>query len=75
MNRPTEWIEEDRNEIVSTIVDGVVAQMTLEQICQAVWDMHYEHIVWQDWTDLWDLAEDYSPELLDQFNEPESKLD
>ena len=75
MNRPTEWIEEDREEVVSAIVDGLVSQLTLEQLRQIVWDLHYEQTIWQDWTDLWDLAEDYAPELLDQFNEPESKLD
>jgi hypothetical protein len=73
MNRPTKWIEEDRNEIVSKIVEGMVSQLTLEQMRQIVWDLHYEQTVWQEWVDLWDLAEDYAPELLDQFKEPESE--
>jgi hypothetical protein len=75
MNRPTEWIEEDREDIVTAIVDGMISQLTFEQMRQVVWDLYYEQTIWQEWTDLWDLAEDYSPELLDQFNEPESKLD
>jgi hypothetical protein len=74
MNRPTKWIEEDRNEIVSKIVEGMVSQLTLEQMRQIVWDLHYEQTVWQEWVDLWDLAEDYAPELLDQLKEPESEL-
>lgn len=74
MNRPTEWIEEDREDIVTAIVDGMISQLTFEQMRQVVWDLYYEQTIWQEWTDLWDLAEDYSPELLDQFNEPESKL-
>jgi hypothetical protein len=74
MNRPSEWIEEDREDVVTAIVDGIVSQLTLEQMRQIVWDLHYEQTIWQDWPDLWDLAEDYSPDLLDQFNEPESGL-
>jgi hypothetical protein len=73
MNRPTKWIEEDREGIVTAIVDGMVSQLTLEQMRQIVWDLHYEQTVWQEWVDLWDLAEDYAPELLDQFKEPESE--
>ena len=73
MNRPTKWIEEDRNEIVSKIVEGMVSQLTLEQMRQIVWDLHYEQTVWQEWVDLWDLAEDYAPEVLEQFEEPESE--
>jgi hypothetical protein len=41
---------------------------------QIVWDLHYEEIVWKPWVEIWDLAEDYAPDLLARFNEPESKL-
>ena len=74
MNKPAEWVEDDREDIVIAIVDGMVSQLTLEQMRQIVWDLHYEQTVWQEWVDLWDLAEDYAPELLDQFKEPESEL-
>jgi hypothetical protein len=72
MTKPEKWIEEDRGEIASTIVDGIVSEMTLERMRQIVWDLHYEEIVWKPWREIWDLAEEYAPELLDKFNEPSS---
>jgi hypothetical protein len=73
MNLPSEWIEDDRMDVVTAIVDGMISQLTLEQMRQIVWDLHYEQTIWQEWVDLWDLAEDYAPELLEQFKEPESE--
>ena len=52
MNRPTEWIEEDREEVVETIVNGMIAEMTFEEMRKHVWDMLYENLIWQDWSDL-----------------------
>jgi len=62
-------IEEDREEIVEAIIEGMIAEMTLEQMRNKVWDMLYEDLVWQDWTDIWMLAEDYAPETLERFAE------
>jgi hypothetical protein len=47
----------------------MIAEMTLEQMRNKVWDMLYEDLVWQDWTDIWMLAEDYAPETLERFAE------
>ena len=74
MKKPEHWIEEDRGEIASAITDGIVSEMTLERMRQIVWDLHYEEIVWKPWVEIWDLAEDYAPDILARFNEPESKL-
>lgn len=66
---PNNWIEEDRNEIASAIVDNMVAEMTLEQIRNKVWDMYFDDVVMQDWSDLWMLAEEYAPDLLENFQD------
>ena len=58
------WTEEDREEFVERITDGMIAQMTLEDIRQCVWDMIYEDLIWQEWPDLIMQAHDYAPELL-----------
>lgn len=60
-----QWVEEDREEIVSAIVDGIIAQMTLEEMRKVVWDMLYEDLVWQEWADLWMQAEEYAPDMLE----------
>jgi hypothetical protein len=64
---PNTWVEEDREEVVSTIVDGIISTMTLEEMRKIVWDSIYEDLVWQSWADLWDKAEEYAPDLLDAF--------
>jgi hypothetical protein len=65
---PNTWVEEDREEVVSAIVDGMVSEMTLEQMRQVVWDGLYEDLIWQGWSDLWMYVEDYAPELLEAFS-------
>jgi hypothetical protein len=49
---PSEWVEEDREEVVEIIVNGMIAEMTFEQMRDKVWDMLYEDLIWQDWVDL-----------------------
>ena len=67
---PNNWAEEDRDEVVGAIIDGMIAEMTLEQMRNRVWDMYYDDLVWQEWSDLWMLAEEYAPELTEKFTIP-----
>jgi hypothetical protein len=67
MMYPNNWVEEDRDEIASAIVDNMVSEMTLEQIRNKVWDYYFDDVVMQDWGDLWMLAEEYAPDLLEKF--------
>jgi hypothetical protein len=64
MTPPGTWIEEDREELICAIVEGMVSRMTLEEMRTIVWDMHYEDIVWQQPSDILMLAEEYAPEML-----------
>lgn len=70
MMKPCNWVEEDREDVVCEIVDSIVSRMTLEQMRSLVWDVQYEDVVWLSWEELWALAEDYCPELLDRFQDP-----
>ena len=56
--------EDDREEIVTAIVDGIVSQLTLEEMRSYVWDGYYEDVVWRELHDLQMLAEEYAPDLL-----------
>jgi len=69
MIAPSNWIEEDRADIASAIADGMVSEMTFEQIRQYVWDSLYDELVHQHWSYIWEHAEKYAPELLDNFSE------
>lgn len=64
---PSTWVEEDREEIVTAITDGIVSTMTLEEMRRMVWDFFYDDLIYQEWVDLWMQAEEYAPELLDEF--------
>lgn len=67
MIKPNTWVEEDRDEVVGSIVDGMIATMSFEHMRRTVWDMLYDDLVMQDWADLWAFAEEYAPEMLDDF--------
>jgi hypothetical protein len=69
MTLPEIWVEEDRDEVVGEIIEGMIAEMTLEQMRNKIWDMLYDDLIWQEWPDLWMHAEDYAPELLERFSE------
>lgn len=64
---PNNWVEEDRDEIASAIVDSMIAELTLEQMRNKLWDQYFDDVVMQDWADLWMLAEEYAPDLAEKF--------
>lgn len=73
MITPNTWVEEERSEIVETIVDDMISTLTLEEMRRIVWDNLYDDLIHQDWSDIWMAAEQYSPELLEEFQSPVSK--
>lgn len=60
-------VEEDREEFVAAIIDGMIAEMTYEEMRSQVWDKFYDDLIWQEWADLWMYAEEYAPELIEKF--------
>jgi hypothetical protein len=61
------WVEEDREDVISEIIEGMIAEMTYEEMKNRIWDMLYEDLAWQEWPDIWMLAEEYAPDLYAQF--------
>lgn len=57
-------MEECRDELVEAIVDGIIAQMTFEDMRQMCWNVVYEDVVWLPVDDLVMMAEEYCPEFL-----------
>jgi hypothetical protein len=51
-SEPLHWVEEDREEVVAAIIEGIIAEMTFEEMRDKIWDMLYEDLIWQDWSDL-----------------------
>ena len=65
--KPQNWVEEDRDEFVDCIVDGIVSTMTLEEMRNKVWDQLRDEIIFNEWPDLFMLAEVYAPDLLEKI--------
>jgi hypothetical protein len=70
---PNNWVEEDRHEIVESIVDGIMKTISNEDAMRMVWDMLYDDLLTQGWTDLFMHAELYAPELLEPFDAPKKE--
>jgi hypothetical protein len=66
---PNNWVEEDREEVVAAIIEGIISEMTFEQMRNRIWDMCYDDLIWQEWPDLWMYAENYAPELVEKFKD------
>ena len=66
---PNNWVDEDRAEVVEAIIDGMIAEYTLEQLRKYVWDSLYDQLIFQEWPDLWQRAEQYAPDLLEKFED------
>lgn len=64
------WIEEDRAEIAGAIADGMVSEMTYEQMRQYVWDDLYDEVIHQHWSYILEYAEKYAPEFVENFENP-----
>lgn len=60
------WTDEDKHEVVEAIVDGMIAEMTYDNMRQLVWDVFYDDLVSQSWDDLLMHAEQYAPDLLEE---------
>ena len=64
--KPQNWVEEDRDEFVDRLVDGIVSTLTLEEMRNKVWDQIRDEIVFNEWSDLFMLAEEYASDLLEK---------
>lgn len=60
------WTDEDKHEVVEAIVDGMIAEMTYDNMRQLVWDVFYDDLISQSWGDLVMHAEHYAPDFLDE---------
>ena len=55
--------EEFRQEAIEAIVDGMISEMTLEDMRRYVWDDLYEKLVFEEDFELQGYIEKYAPEF------------
>lgn len=70
---PNNWREEDREIFAETIAENFVRQMSLKDLQRMAWDSVYDEMLNKDWPDLWEMAEDLAPELVEHFLSEDSK--
>lgn len=70
---PNNWREDDREMFAETIAENFVRQMSLKDLQRMAWDSVYDEMIVKDWPELWEMAEDLAPELVEQFLTDESK--
>ena len=58
--------EEFREELVCAITDGMISEMTFEDLRQFVWNSLYDDLVFQSDIDLTMYAEKYAEEFLEE---------
>jgi hypothetical protein len=70
---PNNWREDDRELFAEAIAENVVKGMSLKDLQRLAWDAVFDEMVNKDWPDLWLMAEDYAPELIENFLSEESR--
>lgn len=58
--------EEFREDLVCAITDGMISEMTFEDLRQFVWNSLYDDLVFQSNIDLTMYAEKYAEEFLEK---------
>ena len=54
-------------EIIGETIEGMIREMSLEKMRQIVWDVLYEDLICQKWSDLVMQAEEFAPESLKEL--------
>lgn len=70
---PNNWREDDRELFAETIAENFVRQMSFKDLQRMAWDSVYDEMINKEWPELWEMAEDLAPELVEQFLTDESK--
>ena len=55
------WTEEDRETLITDVVDAMIAEMTLEEMRMQCWDNLYDDLICMEDFTLEQLASRYAP--------------
>ena len=58
------WTDEDREMLISDVVDAMVSEMTLEDMRMQCWDNFYEELICMEDFSLEQLASRYAPQYV-----------
>ena len=57
----------NKEDFAEKLAEKIVESYDVNSLINIVWDMTYDELVQMNWSDLKMMAEDYSPELLEEF--------
>lgn len=63
---PNNWREEDREVFAEAIANSFIETLSEKQLKKFAWDVIYDEAVSKEWPDLWEMAEEFAPEIVDQ---------
>lgn len=63
---PNNWREEDREVFAEAIADSFIETLSEKQLKKFAWDVIYDEAVSKEWPDLWEMAEEFAPETVNQ---------
>lgn len=63
---PNNWREEDREVFAEAIADSFIETLSEKQLKKFAWDVIYDEAVSKEWPDLWEMAEEFAPEIVNQ---------
>lgn len=63
---PNSWREEDREVFAEAIADSFIETLSEKQLKKFAWDVIYDEAVSKEWPDLWEMAEEFAPEIVNQ---------
>ena len=58
------WTDDDREMLISDVVDAMVSEMTLEEMRMQCWDNFYEELICMEDFSLEQLASRYAPQYV-----------
>lgn len=61
------WLTTDRDQVVGGIVDKILNTMSEEELRKTVWHNLFDELIYANYRDLLDYAEEYAPDLVPEI--------
>ena len=62
------WVEQDKDDIVTSLVDGIVSQMSEDEMRTLVWNAMFDELIMDDYVSLYQWAEEVDPTQIPALN-------
>ena len=63
-----QWVEQDKDDIVASLVDGIVSRMSEDEMRTLVWNTMFDDLIMDDYISLYQWAEEVDPKQIPALN-------